>query len=291
MLQESAPRQTEDAETYQRDGVVCLRSVVGMDFLSRLERAIERDIRKPGQFHHGYQSRNGSFHATSRNWQVDDDIRAYVFESALPQLAGRLMNSNKVNLLYDQMFVKEPRTDAATPWHCDHVVWPLAGRQVISFWLALDEVTADSGRVEYVRGSHLWGKRYQPRSFTKSRLDYPTVPGLEEFPNIEAKRADYDIVAWDLDPGDVIAFSSWTFHGASGNSRSDRRRRGFSVRYAGDDVTYRPDQFSVASLINPELSPGDPLDSQMFPIVWQGGHPVPFRPAGQNQTLPPSQPR
>src|SRR5947207_2307199 len=170
---------------------------------------------------------------------------------------------------------EEQGTEAPTPWHCDHVVWPLAGNKVVSFWLALDPVTKDSGRVEYVRGSHKWGRKFQPRPFAKSRLSYPTVPGLEEFPDIEAHREDYDVVGWDMEPGDVVAFSSWTFHGASGNSRSDRRRRGYSVRYTGDDVRYAPDQFTVASTLNPELKPGD-VDSRLFPVVWRDGAPAPF---------------
>lgn len=266
---------TEDQVlAYQRDGVVVLRGVVDVAWRKRLERAIERDIARPGEYHHGYEAKTGRFHATSRQWQVDEDVRAYVLESPLPALAAALMRSRKVNLLYDQMFVKEPGTDTPTPWHCDHVVWPLNGNNVISFWLALDPVTAESGRVEYVRGSHLLGRKFQPRSFTKSRLSYPTVPGLEEFPDINANRSDYDIVGWDMQPGDVVAFSSWTFHGASGNSRNDVRRRGFSVRYTGDDVKYAPDQFTVPVTMNPELKPGDPLDSALFPVVWRDGAPV-----------------
>jgi|SRR5579871_629205 len=269
------PTITEDqVAAYERDGVVLLHGVVDASWRRRLERAIEDDMAHPGEYHHGYEAKTGRFHATSRLWQVDEDVRAYVFESPLPWLAAALMRSRKVNLLYDQIFVKEPGTDAPTPWHCDHVVWPLDGKKVISFWLALDPVTVESGRVEYVRGSHLWGRRFQPRSFAKSRLNYPTVPGLEEFPDINANRSAYDIIGWDMQPGDVVAFSSWTFHGASGNSRNDVRRRGFSVRYTGDDVKYAPDQFTVPVTLNPELKPGYPLDSVLFPVVWRDGAPV-----------------
>jgi ectoine hydroxylase-related dioxygenase (phytanoyl-CoA dioxygenase family) len=273
-------RITEEQVTeFERDGVILLRGVINEGWRTRVAAAIERDMAEPGPHHHGYESKSGRFHATSRTWELDDDLRAYVFESPLPGLAAALLRSRKVNLLYDQMFVKEPGTEAPTPWHCDHVVWPLAGNKVVSFWLALDPVTKDSGRVEYVRGSHKWGRKFQPRPFAKSRLSYPTVPGLEEFPDIEAHRENYDIVGWDMEPGDVVAFTSWTFHGASGNSRSDRRRRGYSVRYTGDDVRYAPDQFTVASTLNPELKPGDELDSSLFPVVWRDGAPVPSVPS------------
>jgi len=267
-----------EVAAFERDGVICLRALIDAEWRTRLARAIERDIETPGEFHHGYEASKGRFHGTSRIWQTDADVRDYVFESPLPELAATFLRARKVNLLYDQMFVKEPGTDAPTPWHSDHVVWPLKGRQVISFWLALDPVTAETGRVEYVRGSHLWEKRYQPRSFTKSRINYPTVEGLEEFPDVNANRAAYDIVTWDLDPGDVVAFTSRTLHGAGGNTRTDRRRRGYTIRYTGDDITYEPGELTVPVTRNPDLSPGDPLDSELFPVVWRDGARVPYRP-------------
>lgn len=272
------PITADEIETFAKDGALCLRGVVDAEWQARLARAIERDIAEPSEFNHGYETQSGRFHGASRRWQIDDDVRAYVFDSPLPELAAALLQSRKVNLLYDQMFVKEPGTDAPTPWHNDHVVWPLEGRQVISFWLALDPVRADSGRVEYVRGSHLWNKRFQPRSFTKSRIHYPTIEGLEEFPDVNANRAAYDIVTWDLDPGDIVAFTSRTLHGASGNASLVRRRRGYTIRYTGDDITYRPTELTVPVTINPDLSPGDPLDSDLYPIVWRDGRRVPYRP-------------
>jgi len=278
------PITADEVAAFARDGVILLRDVVDADWRRRLGAAIERDMQAPGEFHHGYEAKTGRFHGTSRKWQTDADVRDYVFESPLPELAASLLRTRKVNLLYDQMFVKEPGTDAPTPWHYDHVVWPLEGRQVVSFWLALDPVIAESGRVEFVRGSHLWNKRFQPRSFAKSRLSYPTVAGLEEFPDVNADRSAYDIVTWDLEPGDVVAFTSRTLHGAAGNARADRRRRGYTIRYTGDDITYRPDAFTVPVMINSELEPGEPLDSDLFPVVWQDGVRMPYRPGTYRAT-------
>ncbi len=134
--------------------------------------AIERDIKDPGPFVHDYDSGGGRFHGNSRRWQTHPEFCAYVFESPLPDLAASLMGSRKVNLLYDQIFAKEPSTLTPTPWHMDHVVWQISGYQVISFWLTLDRVTRETGAMRFVRGSHKWRKFFQPRSFTKSKLDY-----------------------------------------------------------------------------------------------------------------------
>ena len=54
-------------------------------------------------------------------------------------------------------------------------------------------------------------------------------------PNIEADRSEYDIISFDLEPGDAVVFSFLTVHGAPPNPSSDRRRRAFSARVLGGD--------------------------------------------------------
>jgi hypothetical protein len=34
----------------------------------------------------------------------------------------------------------------------------------------------------------------------------------------------------------------------------------------------------VPVTINPDLAPGDPLDSDLYPVVWRDGQRVPYRP-------------
>ena len=41
---------------------------------------------------------------------------------------------------------------------------------------------------------------------------YEENPDYEKMPDIEATREEYDIIAWDMDPGDVIAFHGMTVH-------------------------------------------------------------------------------
>jgi len=256
-------------QALQRDGAVCLRNVIDQTWLDRLAVAVERDIADPGPFWHRYESSSGRFHGNSVCWIRHPEFEDYVFDSPLPQLACDLLGSTKANLLYDQVFIKEPGTSAPTPWHHDHCVWPLQGHQVISFWLALDYVDQGNGRVEYIKGSHLWEGLFQPESFSKSAITYETDPRFRPMPDIAGHPERYEIVSWDLAPGDVIAFYSRTVHGAASMTNSTRRRRGYTVRYCGDDVTYDPSFKFLPFLRNPDLVQGDVLDSQLFPVVWQ----------------------
>ena len=256
-------------EAFHRDGAILIEQAVPSEWLDRIDRAIERDIETPGPWCHGYTLPNGKrFHGNMRIWETDPDFRAYCFEGPLPALAAELMDARRVTLFYDQLFVKEPGADQPTRWHNDQPYWPVRGRQVMSFWLALDEVTADSGRLEFVAGSHAWDRWFQPVAFAPGGAEYERGENYEDMPDIEADRGAYDIIAWDMKPGDVIAFHAMTAHYAGGNTRADRRRRGYTVRYCGDDATYFAGPGPNDGLRNPALRTGDPIESEQYPLVW-----------------------
>ena len=260
-----------DIEAFDADGAVLLKGVIGREWLDRVAAAIERDIENPGPFFHGYDTEGrGRFHGNLRIWQTDPDFRAYCFESGLAGLAAQFLGASRVNLLYDQLFVKEPGTAQPTRWHNDQPCWPVRGWQVMSFWLALDPTTAENGRLEFVRGSHRWDRWFQPEAFGKTTVNtYDDNPDYEEMPDIDAARGDYDIVAWDMEPGDVIAFHALAVHGAGGNLRADVRRRGYTVRYTGDDARFDPRPGTAKALWAEDLRDGDPMDGDLYPVVWR----------------------
>lgn len=268
----AAERLISDAEgaAFERDGVIALRDVVDDRWLDRIRLAIERDIASPGPFYHGYETAaGGRFHGNLRLFQHDADLSAFCRSSVLPRIAQQLFGSAKVNLLYDQLFVKEPGTPNPTRWHNDQPYWAVRGRQVLSIWVALDPTTPDNGALEFVRGSHRWNRWFQPEAFGRTRgfSEYERNPEYEPMPDIDRSRGDYDIVGWDLEPGDAYVFHGLTVHGAPGNRSTGTRRRGYAVRYTGDDAVYDSRPGTNAHLRNPALRDGEPLDSEMFPVV------------------------
>ena len=262
-----------DIETFNRDGVLPLRQAVSAEELEMLEDVIERDIANPGPFYHGYESDDGGrFHGNLRLWQTYPELKKFCFESALPRIAGEIMQSNKINLLYDQLFVKEKRTSNPTRWHNDQPYWAVRGWQVLSMWIALDVTTLESGALEFIKGSHKWDRWFQPEAFGKTSGfgDYERNPDYEPMPDIDGNRDQYDIVTWDLQPGDVYLFHAMTVHGSPGNLSNTNRRRGYTVRYTGDDIVYDTRPGTNAGLHNDKLEDGMPLDSDMFPVVING---------------------
>ena len=86
---------------------------------------------------------------------------------------------------------------------------------------------------------------------------------LPEVPDIEASRSDYDIIWFDLEPGDCTVHHALTVHGAPGNASQSMRRRAYVTRWTGDDVIYNPRPNLMKILYDPGIECGAPLDSKL----------------------------
>ena len=260
-----------DIARYEEDGAIVLRQAFGADWVARMQAAADRIMANGGPLALEYTKDKsaGRFFGDQFIWPRDEDFRAFVFESPAAAIARQLMRSSTATLFYDHLLVKEAGTKEHTPWHHDLPYWPVEGNQVCSIWLALDPVSAESGGVEYIRGSHKWPKRYIGQSFT-SDSSYDN-PDMEPVPDIEAERDRYDFISWDLEPGDCIVHHALTLHHSAGNSTSDRRRRGFATRWTGDDAVYTPRASTIRLLRDPGLKAGDPMPCDLFPQVLAAG--------------------
>ena len=196
------------------------------------------------------------------------DLAAALTAVVADPIAARLMGSREVVYYHDHLLVKEPGTRERTPWHHDQPYYPIDGEQIVSLWLPLDAVDRATC-VEYVKGSHRWGRWFQPKFFRQGGVDMAVAdPRFEPLPDLDAERERHEFLAWDMEPGDVIAFHALTLHGASGNLSAARRRRAWATRWCGDDARYatRVGQISPP-LEGHGLEPGDKLECAMFPKV------------------------
>jgi len=258
---------------YAEDGAVCLRNLLDQDWIERLRDGVEQAIAEPGPMArlNGPDGDKKRFFVDFCLWlriPVFDDL---VWRSPLAAAAAQLMASDKVNFYHEHLLVKEPGAEERTPWHHDMPYYPLTGDQICSFWIPLDDVPEETA-VRYVRGSHRWGKRYQPMYFKKSTDLAVSDEVFEAPPDIDAAPDQYDLLHWELTPGDCIAFHGLTLHGGPGNPSATRRRRAFAARWTGDDVRYAERQGQVSPPIeNHGVGDGEVLDSDTFPVVWRDG--------------------
>ncbi len=259
----------DEIKTFEEDGVVCLHGFFDMDWVERLRDLIDQDIASPSGMVKSIDAEDatGFFFGDTFVCHHIDGFREAVFNSPAPHIASSILQSKKINLLFDQILVKEPDTSTPTPWHQDYTYWPVSGDQVATLWLALDPVTFDSGAVEYIRGSHRWGKKFLAISFDPEQAYEEDLP---QVPNVEENRDDYDIVSFELEPGDCTLHHGLSLHGAQPNRLANQRRRAYIQRWAGNDVTYNPRPNLQKMLRDPGIAPGAALDCDLFPVVLSG---------------------
>jgi ectoine hydroxylase-related dioxygenase (phytanoyl-CoA dioxygenase family) len=243
----------EQVQEYEQDGVTCVRGALSSTEVVHLIAGIDECLRQdPG---------STILPSTTQRvdgfclWTRDARIRDVTCNSHLPKLASLFLRSDKVNLFCDHLFIKVPLSPGyITPWHNDQPYWCVSGSQVVTFWIALDSVDASSGGLSFVRGSHHW--------------DFAALSGdtFEPTPGIDENRDRYRFAQYDLLAGDMTVHHGLTVHGARGNA-SNRMRRGYVIRYIGEDVRYKPHRpFVVPG--SEGLVSGQPLDSPAFPIVF-----------------------
>lgn len=264
-------RRLTDAEIapYATDGVICARDVVPDFWLDRIARAIDRHIAADGPNVDDPRHRGHGFVQDVLMSRSDADFAAYIFRSALASVVQQVLGAETVRFYYDQLFVKEPGSPFATPWHHDITFFAVEGAQVCSAWMSLDRATRASGCIRFVRGSHLWEKRYRSIGVGGPTGTFELSPdrGLEDIPDIEAHPQDFDIVDWELNPGDLILFSAGTLHGSGPNSTTSLRRRVLTTRWCGDDVIFTgaPKEAIAADA---DITPGHPIGGPRFAVAW-----------------------
>jgi len=255
-------------EDFERDGAVCVRGAFSPEQVALVERGIERNLAEPSEraMVASRPDDPGRFFEDFCNWQRIPEFEQFISESPAAGIAADLMGSQRVRLFHDHLLVKEPGTRQSTPWHQDQPYYNVEGTQNVSMWMPVDPVDRES-TVEFVARSHR-GPWLMPRTFMDQRAKWFPEGSLQDLPDIEANRDEFEILAWELEPGDAVFFHMLTLHAAGGTTR---RRRAFSVRFLGDDATHAPRAWKTSpefpGLVD-ERPAGAPLEHPLFPVVW-----------------------
>lgn len=253
-----------DIDSFQRDGVVVIRGL-WRDWVDTIRAGIERNMAEPGPY--GAENlkpgEGGRFFDDYCNWERIPEFGQVIRESAVAEVAGDLMRSQRVQVFHDHVLVKEPGTSKPTPWHQDGPYYFVAGQQTISFWSPMDPVT--DATLRCVAGSHRWPRQVLPTRWLAETSFYPDDSAWMPVPDPDAE--GMDIREWALEPGDAVAFDFLTLHGARGNT-TQNRRRAFSLRLVGEDARYveRPGRTSPP-YPGHGMAAGQRLREDWFPVL------------------------
>ena len=258
----------ETVQQFHNEGVSVLRGLFS-DWVDVLRDGIAANMAEPNpnaRIYHDEEN-GGRFFVDYCSWQRIPQYRDFIFDSNVAEIGAELMDSKTVQLFHEHVLVKEAQTDIPTPWHHDMPYYCVEGPKTVSLWLPLDEVPRER-TLEFVAGSHRWGKSYRPQRFNGQPLN--ENDGLEDIPDINGNRDEFNIVGWELSPGDAVAFDYRTIHGAPANHSASTQRRAFSLRLVGDDIRFARREGLVTSppFERVTLEDGAPLIADEFPLLF-----------------------
>ena len=252
---------------FQNDGAVLIKGLFA-EWVEPIARAIESNMAQPGPYaaENLTDGESGRFFDDYCNWQTIPELEEIMRHSPAAEVAAALMQSQEVQFFHDHILVKEPGTAKATPWHQDAPYYFVDGTQTLSFWIPIDPVKEASLRC--IKGSHKWDRLVLPTRWLKEDDFYPDNSEFLPVPNPDAEPEKYDVLEWQMAPGDAVAFDYRCVHGARGNMAA-QRRRALSLRYLGDDARYITRQGRTSPPFpGHEMQDGQRLRTDWFPIVW-----------------------
>lgn len=258
----------EQIDAFQSDGVVLIKGLFD-GFVDSIREGIEQNLSEPGV--HAAENlvsgEHGRFFDDYCNWTRIRSFEHVIRESPAAAVAADLMKSQRVQIFHDHVLVKEPGTSKPTPWHQDSPYYFVDGKQTVSFWAPMDPV--NDATLRCVAGSHRWDRPVLPTRWLANDDFYPNTHDYLPVPDPDAE--GMQIREWTMQPGDAVAFSFQTLHGARGNN-SATRRRAFSLRFVGDDARFvdRPGPTSPP-FAGHGMHAGQRLREDWFPTVFSHG--------------------
>ena len=249
-------------EPFHRDGFVVFHHAIDPQVVSMLRTRLDEVL--DGRYSRGSppdkmpppRSSPGSTTASgggggggSRVLQVvnvhkcDVDFRALATSPVIGRIVSRLANwANGARLAQDQIWHKPPGAPPLV-FHRDSPYFMFAPADVVTVWIALDDMTDEVGPLEYVRGSHLWGdgRHGSCRTFFGPN-NRDLLHSAAKREGISDPENDLDIASMSgLGAGGMSVHHGRTWHGSGRNASKTRPRRGYGLHYVPAEVRFTAD--------------------------------------------------
>lgn len=151
----------------------------------------------------------------------DEFFKGVALSPRLAQTALRLMGLTEAKFILDMAFIKPAEKGLPTAFHQDWPYWPFDRQGALTIWVALVDLPAESGTLQFLEGSHRAGPlgQFNRVAGDDIRLAYPTLE--KDFPPVAGTA---------LKAGDATVHMDMTVHGA-GPNETDKERAAYTARY------------------------------------------------------------
>ena len=262
-------------ELYNKNGVVHMPQALSKQSLELAYAAYEWSLAHPGPGGGNIPSKTtGTFYQDLANPDAFVNYDALIHHYDIRAILESLFIGEHAWFMYEQVFKKEGGETRRTPWHQDTPYLPVRGTDLAVLWISFGSLDL-AGTLEFVERSHrdtLYdGSAFDLDDDTLGLYNDPDYPRL---PDIEANRDDFNIVAFPVEPGDVVIFHPSVLHGG-GPTREHDVRQTLSLRFFGDDavVAARPGADIPNKSTHPlsqvgRRSDGSPFRHEGFPKIY-----------------------
>ena len=196
-------------------------------------------------------------------WEKHPQFATQVHHPRMLAIVRGLLGVPALRLFHDHLIFKPGRAEelrsATIPWHQDFPFWPVDAPRAVSCWLALDDVSADSGAMRFMPGAHLEGEE-PPVDFLCRQKDWG------------ARAAD--AVPIEVPAGGAVFHSCLSWHMSPPN-HSVRDRRAYITIMLDAACRWQPahaDWHPMNKRVTVE--PGQPFNEDVFPILGRDDSPA-----------------
>lgn len=201
-------------------------------------------------------------------WKCDLTIASIVLDEGLGKCVSQLGKWDGARLAQDDIWMKPPEKGKEISFHtdCAYIPWP-----EITCWIALDNVSQNSGTLEYIRGSHKWSKFkdhldtnkfHAPNySYHQHALEAAKEEGISE------QQVKENTVKVEVEAGGAAFHNGNLWHGSGVNtSKSWRRTIGIHLIPADSSFAGKGNVGYIYQRY--KLFNSDEMNETFFPIIY-----------------------
>jgi ectoine hydroxylase-related dioxygenase (phytanoyl-CoA dioxygenase family) len=212
----------EQIDSYQREGYLVLPSITTADELLRLRGIYDRLFAERAGRAEGNQfdlagadeeDKEATLPQILGPSRYAPELNDFLFKRNAKAIAVQLLGGECT--VGEHAILKPPRYGAATPWHQDEAYWsPDLEYNSLSIWMPLQDVTVESGCMQFV-----------PRSHSQGVLPHHPISNDPRIHGLEVDHLDTDqVVACPIPAGGVTIHHCRTLHYAGPNLSDEPRR-------------------------------------------------------------------
>eukprot|EP00985_Skeletonema_marinoi_P001432 scaffold570_cov136-Skeletonema_marinoi.AAC.23 len=290
---------------FREDGFVVFPRAISSDVVNTLQQRLEDvlrgkydrgsppdktpalivDSKKSGRRKLGPLGYDGKTTKYSRVLQIinihkcDNEFQRLVTQEAIGEMVARLSGwEHGARLAQDQVWAKPPGSSPLV-FHRDSPYFMFTPDDVVTVWIALDDMDQELGPLEYVRGSHKWGDGRVGSSSSFFQSDSKNLLySAAAREGIEDAESCLEIISLaGLSAGGLSIHHGKTWHGSGKNASNDRPRRGLGLHFVPAEVKFIKEDAKKSKLWRKYVAEEDTDDDDSptinvtdddFPLVW-----------------------